>query len=53
MVSSMRLAGSHLRELGINLCQKSSVFARVREFIENDHVDLKKANVHFPILIRK
>ncbi|VDM61045.1 unnamed protein product [Angiostrongylus costaricensis] len=53
MVSPIRLAGSHFFELRIHLCQKSSASAGVREFIENDNMDLKKANPHFPILIRE
>ncbi|XGW35393.1 hypothetical protein V3C99_018979 [Haemonchus contortus] len=53
MASAIRLAGSHLRELRIHLCQKSSASAGVRAFIENDYVSLKKANPQFPILIRE
>ncbi|KAK6058252.1 hypothetical protein COOONC_04183 [Cooperia oncophora] len=53
MASAIRLAGSHLRELRIHLCQKSPASAGVRAFIESDYVGLKKANPQFPILIRE
>ncbi|EPB79647.1 hypothetical protein ANCCEY_01191 [Ancylostoma ceylanicum] len=53
MASAIRLAGSHLRELRIHLCQKSPASAGVRAFIESDYVGLKQANPQFPILIRE
>ncbi|KAK6759507.1 hypothetical protein RB195_021223 [Necator americanus] len=53
MASAIRLAGSHLRELRIHLCQKSAASAGVRAFIESDYVGLKQANPNFPILIRE
>uniref|UniRef100_A0A6V7XWT7 NADH dehydrogenase [ubiquinone] 1 alpha subcomplex subunit 2 n=1 Tax=Meloidogyne enterolobii TaxID=390850 RepID=A0A6V7XWT7_MELEN len=53
MASSFRLTGTALRELRIHLCQKSPESNGVRQFIENDYVDLKKGNRLFPILIRE
>ncbi|CAK5056556.1 unnamed protein product [Meloidogyne enterolobii] len=53
MASSLRLTGTALRELRIHLCQKSPESNGVRQFIENDYVDLKKGNRLFPILIRE
>uniref|UniRef100_A0A915PD41 Coiled-coil domain-containing protein 25 n=1 Tax=Meloidogyne floridensis TaxID=298350 RepID=A0A915PD41_9BILA len=44
MASSLRLTGTALRELRIHLCQKSPESNGVRQFIENDYVDLKKGN---------
>ncbi|CAK5059867.1 unnamed protein product [Meloidogyne enterolobii] len=44
MASSFRLTGTALRELRIHLCQKSPESNGVRQFIENDYVDLKKGN---------
>uniref|UniRef100_A0A915CLH1 NADH dehydrogenase [ubiquinone] 1 alpha subcomplex subunit 2 n=1 Tax=Parascaris univalens TaxID=6257 RepID=A0A915CLH1_PARUN len=53
MTSALKLGTGALRELRIHLCQKSAASAGVREFIENDYVQLKKANKSFPILIRE
>ncbi|XP_030067474.1 NADH dehydrogenase [ubiquinone] 1 alpha subcomplex subunit 2 [Microcaecilia unicolor] len=43
----------HLKEIRIHLCQKSAGSQGVRDFIEQNYVDLKKANPDFPILIRE
>uniref|UniRef100_A0A7E4ZSI2 NADH dehydrogenase [ubiquinone] 1 alpha subcomplex subunit 2 n=1 Tax=Panagrellus redivivus TaxID=6233 RepID=A0A7E4ZSI2_PANRE len=53
MASAIRLGAGALKELRIHLCQKSSASAGVRSFIENDYVQLKKANLDFPILVRE
>uniref|UniRef100_A0A6P8Q8W6 NADH dehydrogenase [ubiquinone] 1 alpha subcomplex subunit 2 n=1 Tax=Geotrypetes seraphini TaxID=260995 RepID=A0A6P8Q8W6_GEOSA len=43
----------HLKEIRVHLCQKSAGSQGVRDFIEQNYVDLKKANPAFPILIRE
>ncbi|KAM4677566.1 NADH dehydrogenase [ubiquinone] 1 alpha subcomplex subunit 2 [Discoglossus pictus] len=43
----------NLKEIRIHLCQKSAGSQGVRDFIEQNYVELKKANPEFPILIRE
>merc|ERR1712168_60444 len=45
--------GRHVKELRVHLCQTSAASQGVRNFIENHYVDLKKANLKKPILIRE
>ncbi|XP_050724672.1 NADH dehydrogenase [ubiquinone] 1 alpha subcomplex subunit 2-like [Eriocheir sinensis] len=45
--------GPQLRELRIHLCQRSAASQGVRDFIEQNYVELKKANPKHPILIRE
>lgn len=45
--------GKNLREVRIHLCQRSPESQGVRDFIEQNYVELKKANPDFPILIRE
>ncbi|KAM3956479.1 NADH dehydrogenase (ubiquinone) B8 subunit [Aphomia sociella] len=49
---SVRLGGA-LKELRIHLCQTSKQSAGVREFIQQNYVNIKKDNPNFPILIRE
>ncbi|XP_026764647.1 NADH dehydrogenase [ubiquinone] 1 alpha subcomplex subunit 2 [Galleria mellonella] len=49
---SVRLGGA-LRELRIHLCQTGKQSAGVREFIQQNYVNIKKENPNFPILIRE
>ncbi|XP_059049344.1 NADH dehydrogenase [ubiquinone] 1 alpha subcomplex subunit 2 [Achroia grisella] len=49
---SVRLGGA-LKELRIHLCQTSKQSAGVREFIQQNYVNIKKENPNFPILIRE
>ncbi|KAM8971916.1 NADH dehydrogenase [ubiquinone] 1 alpha subcomplex subunit 2 [Pelodytes ibericus] len=55
--AAVRSIGSKLsknvKEIRIHLCQKSAASQGVRDFVENNYVDLKKANPEFPILIRE
>lgn len=53
MANALRLAQGALRELRIHLCQTTAASRGVREWIEQDYVTLKKANLDFPILIRE
>ncbi|XP_075066002.1 NADH dehydrogenase [ubiquinone] 1 alpha subcomplex subunit 2 [Mixophyes fleayi] len=43
----------NVREIRIHLCQRSAGSQGVRDFIEQNYVELKKANPEFPILIRE
>ncbi|XP_063784848.1 NADH dehydrogenase [ubiquinone] 1 alpha subcomplex subunit 2 [Pseudophryne corroboree] len=43
----------NVREVRIHLCQRSAGSQGVRDFIEQNYVELKKANPEFPILIRE
>ncbi|XP_053319480.1 NADH dehydrogenase [ubiquinone] 1 alpha subcomplex subunit 2 [Spea bombifrons] len=55
--AAVRSVGSklskNLKEIRIHLCQKSPGSQGVRDFIEQNYVELKKANPEFPILIRE
>jgi NADH dehydrogenase (ubiquinone) 1 alpha subcomplex subunit 2 len=55
LVSSLRLGSPTfaLRELRIHLCQRSAASAGVRDFLAHDYVELKRANPHFPVLVRE
>ncbi|CAM4672265.1 hypothetical protein PO909_008606 [Leuciscus waleckii] len=43
----------NLREIRLQLCQRSAASQGTRDFIEQHYVTLKKANPEFPILIRE
>lgn len=42
-----------MQELRIHLCQTSPASQGVREFIVSNYAEMKKANPHFPILVRE
>uniref|UniRef100_A0A0K0FP67 NADH dehydrogenase [ubiquinone] 1 alpha subcomplex subunit 2 n=1 Tax=Strongyloides venezuelensis TaxID=75913 RepID=A0A0K0FP67_STRVS len=52
-MNAIRLGSGALRELRIHLCLTGKSSHGVRSFIENEYVNLKKANPDFPILIRE
>uniref|UniRef100_A0A1A7W9F3 NADH dehydrogenase [ubiquinone] 1 alpha subcomplex subunit 2 n=1 Tax=Iconisemion striatum TaxID=60296 RepID=A0A1A7W9F3_9TELE len=45
--------GKNLREIRLHLCQTSAASKGVRDFVEQNYVTLKAANLDFPILIRE
>ncbi|XP_031573857.1 NADH dehydrogenase [ubiquinone] 1 alpha subcomplex subunit 2-like [Actinia tenebrosa] len=45
--------GRFAREIRIHLCQTSESSHGVRNFLEKNYVDIKKANPKFPILVRE
>ncbi|CAG9782685.1 unnamed protein product [Diatraea saccharalis] len=51
-MSGIKLGGV-LKELRIHLCQTSKQSAGVRDFIQQNYVNIKKDNPNFPILIRE
>ncbi|XP_067014022.2 NADH dehydrogenase [ubiquinone] 1 alpha subcomplex subunit 2 [Anabrus simplex] len=53
MASRMVKFSPHLKELRIHLCQTSNASKGVRDFIEQNYVQLKKNNPKFPILVRE
>ncbi|PNH08091.1 NADH dehydrogenase [ubiquinone] 1 alpha subcomplex subunit 2 [Tetrabaena socialis] len=42
-----------MQELRIHLCQTSTASQGVREFVVANYAEMKRANPHFPILIRE
>ncbi|GLC40564.1 hypothetical protein PLESTB_000044400 [Pleodorina starrii] len=42
-----------MQELRIHLCQASEASQGVREFVVSNYAEMKKANPHFPILVRE
>ncbi|GIL79908.1 hypothetical protein Vretimale_12530 [Volvox reticuliferus] len=42
-----------MQELRIHLCQASEASKGVREFVVSNYAEMKKANPHFPILVRE
>ncbi|ESO07535.1 hypothetical protein HELRODRAFT_75835 [Helobdella robusta] len=45
--------GNNVKEIRVHLCQKSLSSKGVRDFIEQQYVELKKTNPTFPFLIRE
>ena len=53
MAANLRSLTKHIRELRVHLCQTSPASVGVRNFVEQNYVDIKRNNPDLPILIRE